>query len=179
MVFTARDDLLVRWIASPELLDVGLLITLATNGFAPTVLTLALITRYGRQSWYLISLSSIVFISSTGMLAASYNAWYATPFDPAYGVLQACGDFLASNLTTTWCGSNSPSRTYRSVDDRYRMTFCLPGKHYVEVGIIKRNGKCLNVSKCCFEASGYNWSHMQNVYHLTGNRTYLTKSCSH
>lgn len=97
VVFTARDYLLVRQIASPEVLDVGLLITLATNGFASIILTLALITRYERQSWYLISLSSIIFISSTGMLAASYNAWYATPFDPAYGVLQACGDFLASN----------------------------------------------------------------------------------
>ncbi len=106
LIFTARRFLLDRWVASPELLDAGFLFTLATNGFVPTILTLALITKYGRQSWYLILLSSIVFVLSTGMLAVSSNAWYATSFDPAYGVLAACGDFTASNLTTTWCGSN-------------------------------------------------------------------------
>lgn len=107
LVFTARGLFSIKWVASPELLDEGLLFTLATNGFVPTILTLALITQYGRQSWYLILLSSIVFVLSTGMLAASSNAWYATPFDPAYGVLQDCGDFVASNLTTAWCGSNN------------------------------------------------------------------------
>lgn len=106
LIFTARRFLLDRWVASPELLDAGFLFTLATNGFVPTILILALITQYGRQSWYLILLSSIVFVLSTGMLAVSSNAWYATPFDPAYGVLEACGDFAASNLTTAWCGSN-------------------------------------------------------------------------
>lgn len=106
LIFTARRFLLDRWVASPELLDAGFLFTLATNGFVPTILILALITQYGRQSWYLILLSSIVFVLSTGMLAVSSNAWYATSFDPAYGVLEACGDFAASNLTTAWCGSN-------------------------------------------------------------------------
>lgn len=107
LVFTARDFSLIQWIASPELLDAGLLFTLATNGFVPTVLTLAVITQYGRQSWYLIFLCSIVFVLSTGMLAASSNAWYTKGFDPAYGELQACGDFLASDLATAWCGSRS------------------------------------------------------------------------
>lgn len=37
---------------------------------------------------------------STGVLAVSSDAWYATIFDPVYGVIQACGDFVASNLTT-------------------------------------------------------------------------------
>lgn len=105
LVFTARDFLLILWVASPELLDAGLLFTLATNGFVPTILTLAVITKYGRQSWYLISLCSIVFVLSTGMLAASSNAWYTKEFDPAYGVVSACGDFLASDLATAWCGS--------------------------------------------------------------------------
>lgn len=107
LVFTAQDFPLVRWIASPELLDAGFLFTLATNGFVPNILTLALITWCGRQSWYLISLSSVVFVLSTGVLAASSNAWYATTFDPSYGVIVACGDFLASNLTTAWCGSRN------------------------------------------------------------------------
>lgn len=57
----------------------------------------------------------------------------------------------------------SESRACRSVDDRYRMTFCRLEKHFVEVGIIKRNGKCLKAPECCFEPSDFNWSHMQNV----------------
>ena len=107
LVYTARHYLLVRWIASPELLDAGLLFTLATSGFAPTILTLTLITQYGRQSWHLILLSLAVFALSTGMLAASSNAWHATTFDPAYGVLESCGDFRASDLTAAWCGSKT------------------------------------------------------------------------
>ena len=107
LVFTARNFQSIRWIASPELLDAGFLFTLATNGFVPTILTLALITQYGRQSWYPIVLSSIVFVLSTSVLAVSSKVWYVASFDPAYGVLQACGDFVASNLTTAWCGSNN------------------------------------------------------------------------
>ena len=107
LVYTARHYLLIRWVASPELLDAGLLFTLATSGFAPTILTLTLITQYGRQSWYLILLSLAVFALSSGMLAASSNAWHATTFDPAYGVLESCGDFRASDLTAAWCGSKT------------------------------------------------------------------------
>lgn len=107
LVYTARDFSLIQWVASPELLDAGPLFTLATNGFVPTILTVAIITHYGRQSWYLILLCSIVFVLSTGMLAASSNAWYAKAFEPVYGVPQQCGDFDAYDLTTAWCGSNS------------------------------------------------------------------------
>ena len=107
LVYTERQYLLIRWVASPKLLDAGLLFTLATNGFAPTILTLTLITKYGRQSWYLIFLSSIVFVLSTGTLAASSTAWHATTFDPVYGVLEECGDIVVSNLTTVWCGLNN------------------------------------------------------------------------
>ena len=107
LVYTARHYLLIRWVASPELLDAGLLFTLATSGFAPTILTLTLITQNGRQSWYLILLSFAVFALSTGMLAASSKAWHATAFDPAYGVLESCGDFRASDLTAAWCGSKT------------------------------------------------------------------------
>ena len=107
LVYTKQDFLLIRWIASPELLDAGLLFTLATNGFVPTVLTLIVTMQYGRQSWYLIFLCSIVFVLSTGTLAASSNAWYAAGFDPRYTILQACGDFVASDIATAWCGSNN------------------------------------------------------------------------
>ena len=62
--------------------------------------------QYGRQSWYPIFLCSIFFILSTGTLAASSNAWYAAGFDPRYGILEVCGDFVASDLATAWCGSD-------------------------------------------------------------------------
>ena len=107
LVYTKQDYLLTRWISSPELLDAGLLFTLATNGFVPTVLTLSVTMQYGRQSWYLIFLCSIVFVLSTGTLAVSSKAWYAAGFDPRYAVLQACGDFNASDLARAWCGSNN------------------------------------------------------------------------
>ena len=107
LVYTKQDFLLIRWIASPELLDAGLLFTLATNGFVPTVLTLSVTMQYGRQSWYLILLCSTVFVLSTGTLAASSNAWYVAGFDPRYTVLDVCGDFIASDLATAWCGSNN------------------------------------------------------------------------
>lgn len=48
LVFTKQDFLLIRWIASPELLDAGLLFTLATNGFVSTVLTLRVTIQYGK-----------------------------------------------------------------------------------------------------------------------------------
>ena len=107
LVYTKQDFLLIRWIASPELLNAGLLFTLATNGFVPTVLTLSVTMQYGRHSWYLILLCSIVFVLSTGTLAFSSNAWYAAGFDPRYAVLDVCGDFIASDLATAWCGSNN------------------------------------------------------------------------
>lgn len=107
LIYTARNYLPIRWVASPELLDAGLLFTLGTSGLVPTTLTLTVITQKGRQSWYLILLSFAVFALSTGMLAASTNAWHATAFDPAYGVLQSCGEFRASDLTAAWCGSKN------------------------------------------------------------------------
>ena len=107
LIFTAQQFWLTRWVASPVLLDAGLLFTLATSGFIPTTLTSALISRYGRQSWYLILLSSVAFVLSTGTLAASSHVWYRSTFDPAYGVLASCGDFITSNLTTAWCGSKN------------------------------------------------------------------------
>lgn len=42
-----------------DVLDSTTMVVEATSGFVPTILTLACIERYGRRSWYLISLTLI------------------------------------------------------------------------------------------------------------------------
>ena len=56
-----------------DLFDTSVLTVLATGGFIPINLTLACIARYGRQSWYLLSLSFVVTTLATATLIASYN----------------------------------------------------------------------------------------------------------
>ena len=56
-----------------DLFDTSVLTVLATGGFIPINLTLACIARYGRQSWYLISLSFVTTTLATATLIASYN----------------------------------------------------------------------------------------------------------
>ena len=53
--------------------DTTVLIVLATSGLIPISLLLALITRYGRQSWYVLTLSWITtFLASTTLIASYY-----------------------------------------------------------------------------------------------------------
>lgn len=58
----------------PPLFDVLLSIPLALNGLVPVVFTLSYISRYGRLSWYIITLSVITVALSTGSLASSYRS---------------------------------------------------------------------------------------------------------
>lgn len=60
------DYVVYRWF------DTSVLIVLATGGFIPTNLTLSCLTRYGRQSWYLLILSLITSSLATATLSASY-----------------------------------------------------------------------------------------------------------
>lgn len=55
-----------------DFFDTSVLIVLATSGFIPIVFTLACISRYGRQSWYLIVLSLVTILLATATLACSY-----------------------------------------------------------------------------------------------------------
>lgn len=52
--------------------DTSVLIVLASSGLIPISLVLACITRYGRQSWYLLVLSWITIILASTTLIASY-----------------------------------------------------------------------------------------------------------
>ena len=72
-----------------DFFDTSILIALATSGFVPISLTLACISRYGRQSWYLLILSLITMLLATATLASSYI--YARDYGIPY-------DLYASNM---------------------------------------------------------------------------------
>ena len=55
----------------PHLFDASVMIVLASSGLLPISLALACITRYGRQSWYLLVLSWVTVIMATATLSAS------------------------------------------------------------------------------------------------------------
>ena len=55
-----------------DFLDTAVMNLLATSGFVPVCLVLVCITRYGRQTWYIIILSSVTFPLATATLASSY-----------------------------------------------------------------------------------------------------------
>ena len=67
-----------------DFFDTSILIVLATSGFIPISLTLACISRYGRQSWYLLTLSLATMMLATTTLACAYV--YAHDFGIPYNV---------------------------------------------------------------------------------------------
>ena len=60
-----------------DLFDTSILIVLATSGLIPVSLILACIMRYGRHSWYLLTLSLITTVLATATLIASYYYTHA------------------------------------------------------------------------------------------------------
>ena len=56
----------------PDIFDLSVLTVLALSGLVPISLTLVCLTRYGRQTWHLISLSLITMALSTGTLACPF-----------------------------------------------------------------------------------------------------------
>ena len=96
-----------------DFFDTSVLIVLASSGLIPIALILACITRYGRQSWYLLILSWVTVILSTTTLIASYNwahkyakeqGYYDNNLDymynsvNAYGTQNSC-DLYSQNST--------------------------------------------------------------------------------
>lgn len=67
--YTKSQDLSLG--PSANLIDGADLVVLATSGLIPITLTLAWVSRYGPQSWYLIILSLVAFILATARLASS------------------------------------------------------------------------------------------------------------
>lgn len=72
-----------------DFFDTSVLIVLATGGLIPINLTLSCLTRYGRQSWYLLILSLITSTLATSTLISSYyNANQSTNKDDFNNNLQ-------------------------------------------------------------------------------------------
>lgn len=59
-----------------DFFDTSVLIVLATGGLIPINLTLSCLTRYGRQSWYLLILSLMTSTLATSTLISSYYFAY-------------------------------------------------------------------------------------------------------
>lgn len=99
--------------------DTSVLFVLASSGIIPVSLVLACITRYGRQSWYLLILSWIAITLATATLICCYK-WtvlnqgkYANDlpkkweYGNRYGAINSCD--LLGNLNETvipLCGSS-------------------------------------------------------------------------
>ena len=96
-----------------DFFDTSVLIVLGTSGLIPVSLGLALITRYGRQSWYLLILSWIAVLLASATLITCYhlmhkygndraaydnNLGYLWDTDNNYGALNSC------NLNNTYLG---------------------------------------------------------------------------
>lgn len=61
-----------------DMLDTSIMIISAGSGLVPVALTLACITRYGRQSWYLLVLSWMAVILATVTLLTAYQIAHRT-----------------------------------------------------------------------------------------------------
>ena len=70
--------------SSQDFFDTSILVVLATSGIIPISLTLVCVSRYGRQSWYLLTLSLITMVLATATLTSSYI--YAYDYGLPYGV---------------------------------------------------------------------------------------------
>ena len=74
-VYAAPRRLYIAGMVDAGLMDAGLLNVIAINGLVPVTFILTCIARYGRQSWYLISLSSLTVVFSTTVLGTEYYFW--------------------------------------------------------------------------------------------------------
>ena len=115
MVLYKRRKVFHSWDSNQERssFDTSALVILATCGFLPIVLTLACIARYGRQSWYLITLSTITFILAGGALIIAYFALPSTLklLDGSIdGTLSDIGAIISTNILYSLCGSSSLGR---------------------------------------------------------------------
>lgn len=106
---SAKDTTTVRS-NYQDFFDTSILIILASSGFIPISVTIACISRYGRQSWYLLTLTLITMTLATVTLAVSniYALDYGIPYDIYSGNMQApylynADDYNDVNTTSTTC----------------------------------------------------------------------------
>ena len=91
-----------------DIFDTSILIVLATSGLIPVNLILTCIMRYGRHSWYLLTLSLITTILATATLIASYyytkaygTSWYQNDLGDSFDDQNAYGGGVSCNITAT------------------------------------------------------------------------------
>ena len=95
--------------------NIGFQSTIATNGFVPTTFVLVLVSRYGRQSWYLILLSLMVLLLSTVPLVSvslygEENNLVEYLMDSVN--ITSCGSFHAREVLASWCGTDKVFANY-------------------------------------------------------------------
>ena len=106
---SALDTVTIRS-SFQDFFGTSILLALATSGIIPISLTLACIGRYGRQSWYLITLSFITMTLATATLVAAYVYAhdYGMPYDAYSGnmnniYLYNDNKYNVMNATSTTC----------------------------------------------------------------------------
>ena len=98
-------------------LDIGTFLIIATGGLIPIQLTLTCITRYGRQSWYLIMLSLVTTILASVTLVLYYSSIHflirpdRAPIQPPF---QCTIHSTISEYLSPICGSDDMDRSYFS-----------------------------------------------------------------
>lgn len=93
-----------------DFFDTSILVVLASSGIVPIGVTLACINRYGRQSWYLLTLSLVTMVLATATLACSYAYAheYGIPYDVYSSNMQNPylyndNKYINMNATSTTC----------------------------------------------------------------------------
>lgn len=93
---------------TPDVVGIMLSIPLSMNGFVPIIFTLTCISRHARLSWYLIILSVITLILSTGSSASTHayllNNYPYLPGDQIEVMVEGLSDLDQANLI---CGSEA------------------------------------------------------------------------
>lgn len=99
-----------------DIFDDDFLYTLSTNGFIPVVFTLTSISRYGRQTWYIVLLSLAVFALSTASITTSAKIWLhadTVDLNLAFGAhtsdplpLYAFFESHVNDILKAWCGTD-------------------------------------------------------------------------
>ena len=112
--------------AVADYLDAELLVTISTSGFVPVIFTLTCIAHFGQSSWYLISLSILTGILSTGTLGSAWFFWTSNTKDSSFMLSElgygysdkfACGTGFDLSQAGGLCGLNELPLT--GVDPRH------------------------------------------------------------
>lgn len=110
ILFHENQSNMGAWLKSNEpifdkdLIDSNVLVLLATSALVPVCMILACITRYGRQSWYVIVLSTITVLLATATMGSAYFYFESDyPWDP---------NFWDPSFTTPSCSIDAGNGAY-------------------------------------------------------------------